>query len=285
LTPRARFTTIAGVSYYPQPYPQPPYGASPAIDYSRFMPPGHDDLLAPARRAGVLMMVLGVLISFMGACNGGSAMLLTPEKMAENQAAMRELGWPDSPIKPETARTMSAVGGGLTLLVGLAFVVTGVYVRRGTPAAVTTGLVLTGGVTLLVGGLFLLFVIGLVVSPVMAGAMLCVLAVPLALLVWLLVWLVGAARNNSRVVYAKQQYQAQFYQYQQAYGGYAGGTPYPPSGYAPVGYAPPPPQPQQQATPSHPAPQQPAPPAAPPPSAFDRPAQPGGPDEPPAPNS
>jgi hypothetical protein len=281
LTASARFTTIAAVSYYPPTYSPPPYGSSPAVDFSQFAPPGQDDLLAPARRAGILMIVLGVLIALMGACNGGSALLLTPEKMAENQAAMRQLGWPDSPIKPETTRIASAIAGGLTLLVGIIFIVNGAYVRRGTSASITIGMVVTGGVALLVGGLFLMAAIGLLVSPVVAAAMLCVLVVPLALLVWLLTWLIAAARNNPRVAYARQQYQAQFYQYhqyQQAYAGYAGGVPLPPSGYAPVGYGP-----AQAPPPTSPANLPPQQAASPPPtpSSFDRPPQPGGPDEPP----
>jgi hypothetical protein len=255
LTASARFTTIARVSYYPPPYLQQPYASGPSVNLSQFAPPGQDDLRAPARRAGILMAVLGVLIALMGACNAGSALVVTPEKMVENQAAMRELGWPDSPIKPETTRIASAVAGGVTLLVGILFVVNGIYVRRGTPAAVTTGLFLTGGLMLLVGGLCLMAAIALLVSPVMAAAMLCVLLVPLVLLVWLLVWLIGAAKNSARIAYAMQQYQAQFYMYQQQQQMYAqppSVAPYPP-GYPPSGYAQAPvPQPQQQPTPPTP---------------------------------
>jgi hypothetical protein len=286
LTASHRFTTIPAVSYYPPPYSQPPYTpAGPAVDYSQFAPPGQDDLLAPARRAGILMAVLGMLVAFMGACNGGSALMLTPERMAENQAAMRELGWPESPIKPETTRIASAITGGLTLLVGIAFVVNGVFVRRGTPAAVTTGLFLTGGLLLLVGGLCLMAIIALLVSPMVAAGMLCIFLVPLLLLVWLMIWLIAASKNSSRIAHAAQQYQAQYFQYQQhqqAYGGYAAGAPYPPAGYGPVGYGQPPaaPMPQGLQPPSAPQPAPPSPLQQPP--ASEQPSRPGGPDEPPA---
>jgi hypothetical protein len=263
-----------------------PYAPLPGpVDFSSFVPPGQPDLLAPARRAGLLMIVLGVLVALMGACNGGSAALITPEQVTEQQATMRELGVPDSPIKPETQRIGTMILGGLTLLVGILFVVNGVYVRGGRPRAITTGLCLTGAVTLLVGGLFLMCLIALLVAPVVAGAMLCVLAIPLGLLVWLLIWLIGAARNNSQLSYLRQQYQAQFYQYQhnqQAYAAYAGGLPYPAAGYSPVGYPPAGYGPGYGQPPASQPPSPPAPQSAPMPPAQ-TPAPPaGGPDEPPA---
>ena len=272
------------MSQYPPSHPPPPYG-QPPFDFSQYVPPAQADLLAPARRAGTLMMVLGALVAMFGFCNAGSAFTTSPEQMAEQQAALRTPGMPESPLSPRGMQIATAVAGVLTLLVGVTLAVNGTYVRRGSSLATTLGLVMAGGLTLLIG-LFVLLSVAAAFGAPMFGAFACVLAVPLGLLIWLLVWLVAAARNNAAVGAAQQQYQAQFYAYQQQQQAYGQPAPaaYPPQppGYGAAGYAygygypPPPPAAsqgyaapaQQQQAPSQLPPQLPPQAPSPPPSAI-----------------
>lgn len=262
------------MSQFPSPYPSLPY-APPPIDFSGYQAP--EDLLRPARRAGTLVIVLGVLIGLFGACNGGQAIVQSPADIAEQQAELRKAGLPtESPFSFEAIRTINVVGGVLLLLLGVGLIVNGVYVRRGSSGAAVVGLVLTGGLGLLAGATVLLFVIGAFMAPLL-GVMACMFVVPFALLIWAFVWLVSAARHGSRVAAAQQQYQSQYYHYwqqQQAYGqtpGYP--MPYPPQGYGsptppapwPQGYGAPTAPPAGPSTPaptSYPDPNAPRPPEA-----------------------
>lgn len=205
------------MSQYPSPYPPSPY-LQPPIDFSSYPPSG--DLLGPARRAGVLMIVLGTLGVLMGACDLGRALLISADEIAQQQAVFNSMGLPQSPISPETARALGGVLAGLTLLTGLAFVIDGVYVRRGSPTATTLGLVLAGGLGLLAGLIILLFVVAAFAVPPLA-AIACVMAVPLGLLIWAFVWLFVASRQGPHLAAARQQYAAQYYHLQQQQQSYA----------------------------------------------------------------
>jgi hypothetical protein len=256
------------VSQYPSPYQQPPAGGGAGFDFSQYVAQGApSELLAPARRAGVLMIVLGALIAMLGTCNGASAYVMTPEQYAEQQAAMKATGLPESPqLDMQMMHRMTIVMGAVTLVVGLAMVVDGVQVFRGSRIAVNIGLFLAGGLTLLLGLMTLVMLLGGLMAPMMF-AFACVFALPTGMFVWLMYWLYAAAKNNSRLAMVRQQYQQQFAQYgkyQQAYAMNPGmyGMPYAPAGY---GYAyPQQMQPQMQSPPSGggyataPAPQTPA---------------------------
>jgi hypothetical protein len=232
---------------YPQQQPpqqQPSPYAPPPVDFSQYMPYGQPDLLGPARRAGALMMVLGALLAMFGACNGGSALVRSPESIAQEQQKMQAAGMLEAGMTPETMKTAAAVAGGLTLLVGIAFLVNGVYVRRASGAAITVGIVLAGGLTALTGMFLFVCVVMALRAPLMLG-LACVFAVPFGLLAWLDVWLIQAIRSNAQVNALRTQYQAQFAGYSQQYPGYAPnpyGYAYPPQ---PPGYGYPAPAAQQ----------------------------------------
>jgi hypothetical protein len=268
------------MSQYPSPYPAPgapqpqqvpaaPYGYN--FDY--YQPYGQPtgDPLGPARRAGMLMYVLGGLLAVVGACNGVSSLATSPQQILQQQAEFMPAGQ-QSPLSPEATRTMAVVFAVLTLGLGIGLILLGTWVRRGSLGAAWTGIVLTGGAVLLL----LLMVLATIVagasgSPILFVAT-CVFVIPLALFGLQLVWLIQAARAAPRVAAMRnhqQNYQAQLWQYQQqqqqpyAQGGYAtASAPMQPSPYgtggAPQGYATAPPPPPQ-ATPPPPAP--PPPPA------------------------
>jgi hypothetical protein len=156
---------------------------------------------------------------------------------------------PAPPIGAKAMRNLTVAMAVLTLLVGVGFIITGVYVRRGSAVAITAGLIMSGGLALLLALFVLAMIVAAFASP-MLGGIACVLVLPLGISIWLVAWLISAARSNANVAAARQQYQAQFYAYQQqqqaygqaAYGQPAYGAPAAPAppGYG-YGYAPPPP--------------------------------------------
>lgn len=128
---------------------------------------------------------------------------------------------------------------------GLAFIVLAAFVRRGGLPSIIISVVLI--VVMLIGSILPLF------DPTGVAPGLCFTALVIVALGTLLAMLIAAARASGRVTAARQQYQAQYWQYQQnmqAYGtGYGYGQPQPgmyPPGYQPA--APPPPPPPTGAT-------------------------------------
>ena len=200
------------------PYPYPPSYQHPHA----WRPP---DPAAAARRASVMMWVLGVLAVLFGILMAMLPALLraamqtaTPaeaEQMRQQlaQAEQAAHGMPLDSVMLFVGTTVIAVGGAMGLV---AF-----FVRRGGLGAAITGGILTG---LVIGWLLLNLLVSLMTNPVQAVAGLCVMFVPLGLLGLQLAWLVQAARNASAVVAAR--------------GRPAGHAGYPPGGYPPNAYPP-----------------------------------------------
>lgn len=213
------------------PYPYPPYPSpyAPPQAGTYFGDPG-DTILAPARRAAMLMFVLGGLIMLLGICNGAQALVVGAEEFAKVNERFSVPGGPPTPFSPETLRTMSLVMAGVTLFAGLAYVAVGAAVRRGSRGAAIGGIVLS-----VLAMLFALLVVaGSLLAAIAAPPMLacaCGSLLPVSLFGLLIWWLVQSLRAvaNWRVVQA--QYQMQYWQYQQAaqaygaMGGYGYGMP------------------------------------------------------------
>jgi hypothetical protein len=214
------------LSQYPSPYtpptPEPGY-------YGSY---GYPDLLAPAKRASILMFVIGGLSSLCGVCVLGLGALvpmdqLNSPEMAEMQRKMAEVGI--------SMRALFIVAGIVMLLPGLLFTVLGFFVRRGGRGAIITSIVFTSLAILW----FALNAIVTAVSsrnepPSQVVGGVCVSGIALALTILLLAWLVQAIRNSSQIGMMAAQQQAQYWQYQQqqyyAQGGYgAPAGPYPPT--------------------------------------------------------
>lgn len=220
---------------YPSPYQPPTPQPYPTFDY--YQP----DLLAPARRASVLMFVLGGLAVASALCCAGVGAML-PRMMGENPAAFAEFRRLPN-VTPETMQAVLVVMSAVVLLVGVAYLVLGAFVRAGRRGAIITSIVLSILAILLLGlnvatGLMQSF------SRPQTAVGVVLLAVPLALLLLLVRWLLRAARAPDAAL--TQQYAAQYWQYQQqqAYAQqYGYGQPPPPPGT--YGYPrpqPPPPQ-------------------------------------------
>jgi hypothetical protein len=129
----------------PYPYPQQgyPYGSSAA------------DPLAPAKRASILMFVLGGLSMIGGVCCGVMGAML-PQILAQQ---------PEIQMPAEVTADMMQVGlvvaAGIVVLYGVAQVVLGFFVRGGGRAPAIVGLILTG---LAVLGL-LVMAVSVIVGP------------------------------------------------------------------------------------------------------------------------
>lgn len=216
-------------------YPPPPQGPQPPVNFNYYQPVA--DPLAPARRASVMMFVLGGLAVLAGLCFAGIASQVTADMFAGTpQAAQFEQIESQMGI---SLRTLFTIVGVVPLVIGVIFVGLGILVRQGGFGSIITALVLTGVSGLAMG----FFVIAGVFQALLggnpaAGGAVCVYGVPFLLLLVLFVWLMQAVRAASGVTgaaaaAAQQQYQAQMWAYQQqqqqAYGQQQ--QPQPPGGY------------------------------------------------------
>lgn len=256
------------MSQYPPPSNQPPYQPqyfSP--------PPRSGDPLAPARRASVLMWVLGSLLVLGGVCLAAVSQVLIRQRLASTPQGPQLLQQFDQ-IEAQmgfTIQTLLFAMGTVVLVVGAIFGLLAFWVRRGGIAAAITSLLFVSLPLLFTG---FVVIVGLVQvfrgSPEAIGAVL-LYGVPLALLILLAVWLIQAAKNSAGVNAISQQANAQYWQSQQQGQHYqqpgAGGPPQTPAvpghgypGQGPGGqqYGPPPPQQGWYAPPPPPPPDGPA---------------------------
>lgn len=176
------------------------------------MPYGYADApdprLDPARRAGLLMIVNGVIGLLFGACFlGVGAMFGEIQWPAETAAEMRRLetqaGLPISVI--------FLVMGALAAVPSLVLFILGFFVRRGGVASIVSGIVVTSLVLLLLG----LQLVGSFFSGPNALAGICMLSIPLALMILQLTWLIQAVRAAPRVRATRQNVQTQQSLYRQ----------------------------------------------------------------------
>src|SRR4051794_20268969 len=222
------------MSQFPQTYPPPTSG--------------YEDPLSPAKRASILMIVLGALMLLYGLCNGMSTFIIDN---AQLEKQMNMFSKEPSPFSPQTMRTITVIFSALVMGVGIFMLSTAGPVRRGSSLAITIALI---GVIILCAVLGLFTVVMALAGFVMPAAFVgvCVCAIPTALFGLLLVWLFQASRAGGRIQLMQAQYQAQYMQYQQMmqqYGqaGYGYGYPAPPA---------PPQQPQPQQSQPQQSPQQ-----------------------------
>lgn len=205
------------------PYPYPPSYQHPHA----WRPP---DPAAPARRASVLMWVLGVLAVLLGILMALLPSLLRAAMQtatpAEAEQMRQQLAQAEQAAHGAPLDTVMLVVGTGVIAVGGVMGVLAFFVRRGGLGAAITGGIFTG---LVIGWLLLNLLVSLVTNPVQAVAGLCVMFVPLGLLGLQLAWLVQAARNASAVTAARAGSRRQ--------GGYPPGG-YPPNAYPPAGYPP-----------------------------------------------
>jgi hypothetical protein len=197
------------------------------------MPPAAYDpsspLLAPARRAGLLMIILGSITAAYFLCNGAAFIVMPTDQLFTHSTLPPGQ---EVPFTPETLKKVGVIMSSLMLIVGIAMIVVGVMTRQHSPGAIVAGIVLSSILALL-GALCVLVMLVTGLSAPLMFAFACVLSIPVALLVLNLFWLAQALRAAPQLRAMQAQYQAQFWQYQQNQQAYAqppwyGGVPPPP---------------------------------------------------------
>jgi hypothetical protein len=252
------------LSQYPQYYaPQPPPDANLSPE----------QLVGPARRAGTMMMIVGVLAVISGLCAAYWANNFDPtDPTAIPDPRMRQqMQQQINTFETQLGisfRTAMLFFAAVPLLLGAVTGGVGLYVRNGGLGPVIAGIVVVALMLIGVGFALLAGLIqGLAAGPAMLVASVCVYGVPFGLLVMLMLWLVQAARAAPRLAEARRRLEARQGQYeerQQAFRQEPGPS-YP--------HQPPAQDPQQRPTsglgysyppPPAPPPEQPGPPSAPP---------------------
>jgi len=161
-------------------------------------------LLASARRAGMLMIVLGCLMLICGSCSVGFSRLPLENMVSQEQMAAFQKALP----RGATLAQMYMAGGIIGLAFGVAALLLGIFVRRGKYGAIVASIVLAG----LVVAYLLLNLLGTAASaagPAMLIAGLAVTAIPGGIMVLLLTWLLQARRASIAAAGLRQAYAAQ----------------------------------------------------------------------------
>ncbi len=172
-------------------------------------------LLGPARRASVVMIVFGVMLLLIGGVCGATGALAPPaavEKgMAEQAAATGQTVDIDAVV---VLRLVLGLGIGMTI-VGLMMIVLGILARRGTAGIVIFSAIVMGLTTAALAIAVLVLLVGAARNPA-ALIWVVLLLLPAGMSVMAFVWLIQAVRNTSSIAqvdqyaaYFQQQYQNQ----------------------------------------------------------------------------
>jgi hypothetical protein len=210
------------MSQYPSPYSPPPYQQNPGY----FAPHLYSlDPLRAAKRAGLLMILVGAVAVLFSLCMVGvGQMIRTTPLPPELTAKMQEME--ANGISP--TGTFLAMGAAFFIF-ACAEIILGIIVRSGKQAAIVLSLIGTAIVLALFGFLLLgvaLSALSHMAPQAIAGLMIWL--VPFGLMILQLIWLLAAKRARPNVVLAQQQYQAQYWQYQQNMQAYGYGQQLPP---------------------------------------------------------
>ena len=199
---------------------QTPYPFSPQP-----FPPGSlqyqipNDPLGPARRAGVMLLVLGGLVLLAGVC-GGVMAAIVPFDQIPIPPELNTAHLPPGLSIPQAMRngclTMCKAG----LPTGICLLVLGYFTRKGARWASISGIVVCGLLLLYTAGIVLVAMALGAGNPQNLGSLFCITIVPGGLLTLALVWLIQALRRFPAIQYAQQQYQMQMWQYQQQQAAY-----------------------------------------------------------------
>ncbi|MCC7352022.1 MAG: hypothetical protein IT446_15795 [Phycisphaerales bacterium] len=171
---------------YPSPYGDSPYGPDPQ---------------APARRAGMLMIVLGILMLLGGVCIFGFGWAYPLDQLPPEQAQAI------SKLEQETGVPVQRVFiamGVILALPSLLMLILGLFVRRGGMGSIVTSMILVGLMILVEAMYVLMGILQVIRGQEGAMAGLCMMVVPLVLLVVLMVLLIQAVKNVRQVQSARQ---------------------------------------------------------------------------------
>jgi hypothetical protein len=191
--------------------PQPPstiwsYAPQQAFWWYYDRPP--EQLLAPARRAGTLVIVLGVLATLLGTCLVGAVPQLTDAQLAplieqvKRQQAGSEVA---AAATPRLLRAGYAAIGVGAAVGGIVLIVVGILARGGGRGRLVVALIAS---LLVAAALLLVTLSGLAADPAAALAGLVVLAGPIALVAWAIRSTLEALREVPRIEAAMAQLRA-----------------------------------------------------------------------------
>jgi hypothetical protein len=222
------FTKANDVGQYPSPYspPNPPTN----LNYAS----GFPDLMAPARRASIMMFVIGAMSLLLGLCSGA---VVAMAQGAQYQALAQQFAKSSQgpPPSESVLRTIYAALAIISAVAGIVLIVLGIFVRRASKVAMVFSVILCGMALLWLGISELSGLIQALGNPVVAiGA--CVMLVPLATVGLTTMWLIQALKALPHLEAARQQWQAQYTASRQQQAFYQGGPAYgqvqtPPPGY------------------------------------------------------
>lgn len=206
-------------------YPHSPYSTPQPFQPGYAYDP-YGAHLAPARRAGLLMVIIGSLLAAYGMCNAISTIIVPADLL------MARLHLADNEMAPQwsiqTMRTLGVIFSTLVAIAGIAHIAIGIPVRRASHAAIISGIVLTG----ILGAFVLLFMlmcaVGGLAAPILFAGI-CALCIPAGILVLQLIWLIQARQSNANLQTMQRQYQQHYWQYQQQQQAYGYGYPQPPA--------------------------------------------------------
>ena len=207
--------------YPPSPYQPPSPQQYPPATFDYYQPAGAPDVLGPNKRAAVMMFIVAA-VTLIGAlcCAGAGAML--PQLLAQNPGASADLEAQMPPgMSMDMLRVTLVVAAVLVLLLAVAFVVLGVFVRKGSKVAVVLSIVLAIVVLLY---LLLNAAVSMVQqrgAPGQAAATVCMMAVPIGMLALLVFLLFGALRASGAAQALREQQMQQYWQYAYAQQMYA----------------------------------------------------------------
>lgn len=201
-------------------YPNSPYSTPQPFQYGYAQDP-FEQYLAPGRRAGTLMFILGALGLACSLCLG-LVMALAPIDKFVAQSGMQLPSSQEIGMSVESfLRVMYGIIAVVSLLFALILIILAFFVRRGSFAATVAAIVVDGLVLLILLINSITAIAQLASAPanaLMGIAMIIFLAGGFGLL---LVWLIQAIKATAALRDARLQYQQQYahYQhYQQMYG-------------------------------------------------------------------
>lgn len=185
-------------------YPPPQYGYYPQSDPL-------DELLKPARRAGILMFVLSGLMLLCGALIGAVA-AIPMDKLDLPAETMAEL----SKLEEEAGVGLGVVfllAGAMVATPAIVIFILAFFVRGGGAGSIVTSIVIVGLMAILI-------VIQLVGAAPAGPVAMIIPGLMTAVVVLLMVWLIQAIKNAGQIKdirLGRQMQQWQAMQYQQMY--------------------------------------------------------------------
>jgi hypothetical protein len=192
---------------------QYPVGYDPQYSFWPYYQATPQQLLAPAKWAGVLMIVLGVIVLLIATCSGASSYIASDKELLEQleQFPKQEQA---VTFSPTTMRTINLVMVGIMGVYGIGLMVLGAWVRSGRLLPVILSL---ASIVLPLLFMMCMFLASFTLGAAGVIAFVVIAFFPLVLMIACLVFLIRAAGNTSKIAQSQQQMTAMYQQQMQQY--------------------------------------------------------------------